>query len=114
MIQSLTPTEQKVASMVLEGRTNRQIAGILVVTLKAVEYHITNILRKSGVERRGDLATALMRPKKNPKTQTFELVPIVPQEDRALYERVAALEETVARLTRLVECLTMSPLDRVS
>ena len=45
-IDSLTPREREVLSMMAEGRSNRGIAEILVVTLAAVERHVTSIFAK--------------------------------------------------------------------
>ncbi|MFN8110681.1 MAG: response regulator transcription factor [Thermoleophilia bacterium] len=42
----LTPREREVLQMMAEGRSNRGIADILVVTERAVEKHVTNIFGK--------------------------------------------------------------------
>jgi DNA-binding CsgD family transcriptional regulator len=55
----LTPTEEKVAALVVEGRTNRQVAAALFVAERTVEYHLGNIYRKLGVRSRGELAGRL-------------------------------------------------------
>jgi DNA-binding CsgD family transcriptional regulator len=57
----LTPTEEKVAALVVEGRTNRQVAAALFVTERTVEYHLGNIYRKLGVRSRAELARRLVR-----------------------------------------------------
>jgi DNA-binding CsgD family transcriptional regulator len=56
---SLTPAEQRVAQLVIEGRSNRQVAESLFVTPKAVEYHLANAYRKLGISSRTELADAL-------------------------------------------------------
>ena len=43
---SLTPREQEVLALMAEGRTNAAIARALVVTLGAVEKHISNLFAK--------------------------------------------------------------------
>jgi DNA-binding NarL/FixJ family response regulator len=43
---SLTPREQEVLALMAEGRTNAAIARALVVTLGAVEKHISNVFAK--------------------------------------------------------------------
>jgi DNA-binding NarL/FixJ family response regulator len=43
---ALTPREEEVLSLMAEGRTNAAIARALVVTLGAVEKHISNIFSK--------------------------------------------------------------------
>jgi DNA-binding NarL/FixJ family response regulator len=52
----LTPTELQVASLVTEGKTNREIAGSLWVSEKTVEAHLSRIYRKLGVKNRAGLA----------------------------------------------------------
>jgi DNA-binding CsgD family transcriptional regulator len=52
----LTPTEEKVAALVAEGRTNREAAAALFVTERTVEYHLGNIYRKLGLRSRAELA----------------------------------------------------------
>jgi DNA-binding CsgD family transcriptional regulator len=52
----LTPTEERVAALVAEGRTNREVAGVLYVTERTVEFHLSRIYRKLGVRSRTELA----------------------------------------------------------
>ena len=56
---ALTVSERRVARMAADGMTNRQIAGELVVTVKAVEWHLSHVYRKLGISSRGDLASTL-------------------------------------------------------
>jgi DNA-binding CsgD family transcriptional regulator len=58
-LASLTAAEQRVARLAATGLTNRQIADKLVVTVKAVEWHLSHVYRKLGIHARGALATAL-------------------------------------------------------
>jgi DNA-binding CsgD family transcriptional regulator len=58
-IAALTPGELRVARLAAEGRTNRQIAEDVFVTLKAVKWHLNNTYRKLDVDGRGELAAAL-------------------------------------------------------
>ena len=58
-VDSLTPSELRVARMAAGGRTNREIAQSLFVTPKAVEYHLANVYRKLGIRGRADLSGAL-------------------------------------------------------
>ena len=46
-LERLTPRETEVLSLMAEGRTNAAIARALVVTLGAVEKHISSILGSS-------------------------------------------------------------------
>jgi len=45
-LDQLTPREREVLTLMAEGRSNRAIAGELVVTERAVEKHVTNIFGK--------------------------------------------------------------------
>ncbi|WP_316763621.1 helix-turn-helix transcriptional regulator [Streptomyces herbicida] len=53
----LTDAERRVAALAAEGRTNREIAGRLFITVSTVEQHLTKIYRKLNVRRRADLPT---------------------------------------------------------
>ncbi|WP_435771007.1 AAA family ATPase [Nocardioides sp. SYSU DS0651] len=56
---SLTPAERRVVDLVLAGRTNRQVAEELFVTVKAVEWHLSSVYRKLGIRGRRDLAAVV-------------------------------------------------------
>jgi DNA-binding CsgD family transcriptional regulator len=58
-IESLTPSERRVAEMAAEGLTNRRIAQSLFVTVKAVQWHLRNGYRKLEVSSREELPEAL-------------------------------------------------------
>ena len=53
---ALTPTEERVAALVAEGRTNREVGIILVVSERTVEGHLSRIYAKIGVRSRAELA----------------------------------------------------------
>jgi DNA-binding CsgD family transcriptional regulator len=55
----LTPTERRVAQLVAEGLTNREVAGALVSSVRAVEANLTRIYAKLGVRSRTELAHML-------------------------------------------------------
>jgi DNA-binding CsgD family transcriptional regulator len=55
----LTPTEERVARLVGAGRTNREIAAALFITVKAVEANLTRIYAKLEVRSRTELALRL-------------------------------------------------------
>ena len=55
----LTPGERRVVDLAVAGDTNRQIAQKLFVTVKAVEWHLSNAYRKLGISSRVELAGAL-------------------------------------------------------
>lgn len=58
-LASLTAAEQRVSRLAATGLTNREIADQLVVTVKAVEWHLSHIYRKLGIHSRGALASSL-------------------------------------------------------
>ena len=59
-VESLTPSERRVAEMAAEGPTNREIAQALFVTPKTVEVHLSHVYRKLGISSRSQLAGALV------------------------------------------------------
>jgi len=61
-VESLTPSERRVAEMAAEGPTNREIAQALFVTQRTVEVHLTSIYRKLGIRSRAQLPAALGTP----------------------------------------------------
>ena len=58
---ALTPQERQVADLVSRGATNREVAAILFVSPKTIEFHLGNIYRKLGVRSRTELAAATQR-----------------------------------------------------
>jgi DNA-binding NarL/FixJ family response regulator len=58
-VDSLTPSELRVAQRAAEGLTNREIAEDLFVTTKTVEMHLANAYAKLGIRSRTQLAEAL-------------------------------------------------------
>ena len=68
----LTDTEKEVLIMMVEGQTNSQIAGRLVLGTSTIKFHVGNILRKLGATNRTEaVAMALRRylvtkPSENP------------------------------------------------
>ena len=48
-LDGLTPREREVLELMAEGRSNKGIAEVLVVTPHAVEKHVTGIFTKLGV-----------------------------------------------------------------
>ena len=55
----LTASERRVAELAAVGHRNRQIAGLLQISVKAVEWHLHQCYRKLDIEGRGQLGTAL-------------------------------------------------------
>jgi DNA-binding NarL/FixJ family response regulator len=54
--RELTNAERRVAALVADGRTNREVAAQLFTTVATVEAHLTRIYRKLGVRSRTELA----------------------------------------------------------
>jgi DNA-binding NarL/FixJ family response regulator len=55
----LTPTELRVAELVAEGLTNREMAARLYVSVRAVEANLSKIYRKLGIRSRTQLVHRL-------------------------------------------------------
>ena len=53
---SLTPAEQRVAALVAEGKTNREVAAALFLSERTVEGHLSHAFGKLGVRSRTELA----------------------------------------------------------
>jgi DNA-binding NarL/FixJ family response regulator len=60
-LESLTERELQVARLVVERKTNPEIAAELFLSQKTVETHLRNIFRKMGVSSRVELARAVER-----------------------------------------------------
>jgi DNA-binding NarL/FixJ family response regulator len=58
-VESLTPSELRVARMAAEGLTNREIAQSLTVTAKTVETHLRHVYQKLDVAKRTELSGVL-------------------------------------------------------
>ncbi|MEU6979008.1 AAA family ATPase [Streptomyces sp. NPDC046371] len=52
----LSPREEEVALLVVQGRANRDIAESLVLSTRTVEHHVARIMRKQNASSRGDIA----------------------------------------------------------
>jgi DNA-binding CsgD family transcriptional regulator len=60
-VRGITAAEARVAELVADGRSNREIAGELFMSPKTVEAHLSRIYRKLGVRSRAELAHKLTR-----------------------------------------------------
>jgi DNA-binding CsgD family transcriptional regulator len=56
---ALTPAEERVAALVAEGKTNREVAAALFLSDRTVEGHLAHVFGKLGIRHRGELAAAL-------------------------------------------------------
>ncbi|SEG83449.1 regulatory protein, luxR family [Actinacidiphila yanglinensis] len=59
-VAALTAAELRTATLAAEGRTNRELAEILLVGLRTVEVHLTHAYRKLGIEGREHLPAVLL------------------------------------------------------
>ena len=54
-LPGLTPRQREVLQLVAEGRSNKEIAAILAVSVKAVEFHKSMLERKLGTKKSSEL-----------------------------------------------------------
>lgn len=59
-VHRLTETENRVATLVTQGLTNREIASAMFVTENTVQTHVRHIFQKFGVRSRTELAAQLL------------------------------------------------------
>jgi DNA-binding NarL/FixJ family response regulator len=57
----LTPREREVVQLLAEGKTSKEMAAALNLSLKTVETHRTNIMRKLDVHSVADLTLYALR-----------------------------------------------------
>ena len=55
----MTPTEERVARLAAEGRSNKEIARALFVTVHTVEAHLSKTYEKLGIRSRTQLSGRL-------------------------------------------------------
>jgi DNA-binding CsgD family transcriptional regulator len=56
---ALTPAEERVAALVAEGKTNREVAAALFLSDRTVEGHLSRVFGKLGIRHRTELPRAL-------------------------------------------------------
>jgi DNA-binding NarL/FixJ family response regulator len=59
--EPLTPRELEVLKLIAEGHTSKEIAGMLVISIKTVERHRANMLEKLGMRDRVELTRYAIR-----------------------------------------------------
>ena len=57
----LTPAEQRIAMLVCEGKTNKEVAATLVISTRTVESALTRIYQKLEIRSRTELARELSK-----------------------------------------------------
>jgi two-component system response regulator NreC len=57
----LSPREQAILRLIYKGRTNKQIAEELFLSVRTVERHRSSIMRKAGLENRAELVAYAIR-----------------------------------------------------
>jgi DNA-binding NarL/FixJ family response regulator len=68
-VASLTGRELQVARLVVDRRTNAEIAAELFLSLKTVETHVRNLFHKLGVSSRVEVARVVERAERERSTQ---------------------------------------------
>ncbi|MFC4037710.1 AAA family ATPase [Dactylosporangium siamense] len=58
-VEHLTPHEWRIAYAAAEGRTSREIADRIVLSVRTVDYHLGNVYRKLGIRSRRELIALL-------------------------------------------------------
>jgi DNA-binding CsgD family transcriptional regulator len=56
----LTQTQHRVATLIAQGQTNREIAAAMFITVNTVQTHVRHIFQKLGVRSRTELAAVLL------------------------------------------------------
>ncbi|HEY6533225.1 MAG TPA: response regulator transcription factor [Acidimicrobiales bacterium] len=60
-LKHLTPQEQRILTLLADGRTNRQIADSMFLAEKTVKNYVSNVLAKMGMSRRTEAAVYAAR-----------------------------------------------------
>jgi len=55
----LTPSEERIATLVAKGKTNREVAAALFLSERTVEWHLSHVFGKLGVRSRTELTRVL-------------------------------------------------------
>jgi len=58
---TLSPREREILKLICKGRTNKQIAEKLFLSVRTVERHRSSIMRKAGLENRAELIAYAVR-----------------------------------------------------
>jgi len=61
LVEDLSPQEKRVLALVVEGKTNKEIAETLELSVKTVKNYLTNAFQKLNVSRRSQVAPLFMK-----------------------------------------------------
>ncbi|MBA3348443.1 MAG: helix-turn-helix transcriptional regulator [Actinobacteria bacterium] len=61
LAELFTPQEERVAALMVEGRSNRAIADALVISPETVKTHVARVVRKLGASNRIEAAALYMK-----------------------------------------------------
>jgi DNA-binding CsgD family transcriptional regulator len=70
--EELTETEQRVAALAGQGRSNREIASELFMGVSTVESHLSRVYRKLGIRSRAELGARLATPRDDAANEVGE------------------------------------------
>jgi DNA-binding CsgD family transcriptional regulator len=73
--RTLTPQELQVALHVAKGLTNREVAAVLFLSPKTIEFHLTRVYRKLDVRSRAELVRLLVREESRDSDDLPSLLP---------------------------------------
>ena len=60
-VEELSTQEKNIKNLILSGKSNKEIAGELFISLNTVKTHITNIYNKLNISNRKDLITKFQK-----------------------------------------------------
>ena len=72
---ALTPAEQRVAALVAEGKTNKEVAAALFLSDRTVEGHLARIFGKLGIRHRAEVGSVLAARRVERAAQPTEQAP---------------------------------------
>jgi DNA-binding CsgD family transcriptional regulator len=64
-LADLTPMELRIATLVGDGLTNKEIAGVTFLSPRTIQWHLTRTFKKLGVRSRTELVAKLLGPDHN-------------------------------------------------
>lgn len=72
----MTPTERRVAELVAEGKTNREVADTMFLSVKTVEANLSRVFDKLGARSRREVASRLAEPPSTEPPEDRSLLPV--------------------------------------